>query len=383
MIEERQMDVTVKCLAGCEEVLEQEMLSLGATSTQVGNRVVHAKADMEWVCRANLCLRSALRVIIPFRSFRAKTPEVLYHKCKKVRWEDIFGVDQTFAVDATVHSQYFSHSMYAAYKLKDAIVDQFRLRFDKRPNVDTQNPDYRFHLHIQEEQCTLSLDTSGRSLHLRGYKVRQGEAPLSEVLAASILLISDWEPGMPLLNPMCGSGTFLTEAALIALNRPPQVNTDFGFRRWNDFDPALWDRALEYARDRMVDRDVRIRGFDQDRKVLNAAIMNIDAAGLGEFIHIEKQDFFAWQPNMRDGHVFINPPYDERLKENDIEQMYQQIGDTLKQYYAGNTVWILTGNRAAAKRIGLRTSMKKPLWNGPIECRLLKFEMYRGSKSND
>lgn len=376
-------DITVKCLAGCEEILQEEMIRLGAAETRTGNRVVFAKADMDWVYRANLCLRTAMRILLPFRKFRAKNPEVLYHKCKKVRWEDIFGLDQTFAIDATVHSSLFPHSRYAALKVKDAIVDQFRLRTGERPNVDPRNPDYRFDLHVEEDQCTLSLDTSGKSLHLRGYKVRQGEAPVSEVLAASILILSGWEPGAPLLNPMCGSGTFLTEAALMGLNRPPHMNLDFGFKRWTDYDSGAWSRALEYARDHMHERPLDITGFDRDQKAVHAATMNIDAAGLTGRIRVEKQDFFAWEPEIENGHVLINPPYDERLRENDIEQLYKEIGDTLKQHYAGNTIWIFTGNRAAAKRIGLRTSMKKPLWNGPIECRLLKFDMYRGSKDHD
>jgi putative N6-adenine-specific DNA methylase len=374
------MKVTVKCMAGCEEVLAEEMKAIGATDVTIGNRIVFTNADMEWVYRANLCLRTALRIYIPFKSFRAHTPEILYHKTKKHRWEDLFSLDQTFAVDSTVHSQYFTHSKFASLKVKDAIVDQFRMRFDSRPNVDPENPDYRFHLHIQDDQCTLSLDTSGHSLHLRGYRVRQGEAPMSEVLAASILRLSGWKPEEPLINPMCGSGTFMAEAAFMAENRSPHINQDFGFKNWNDYNPKLWANALEYVEDHVVESPFKISGFDKDRGVLNAAKVNIDAAGYGDKIQLEIQDFLSYDPQITGGHVFINPPYDIRLQESDIEEFYQQMGDSLKKHYAGNQIWIITGNREAAKRIGLRTSMKKQMWNGPIECRLLKFEMYRGSK---
>jgi putative N6-adenine-specific DNA methylase len=374
------INVTIKCLSGCEEILAAEMKQIGADEVTIGNRVVFTEADMEWVYRANLCLRTALRIYIPFKSFRAKNPEVLYHKTKRYRWEDLFSLDQTFAVDATVHSQFFTHSKFASLKVKDAIVDQFRMRLGQRPNVDPANPDYRFHLHIQEDRCTISLDTSGRSLHRRGYRVRQGEAPMSEVLAASILRISGWKPEEPLINPMCGSGTFVTEAALMAENRPPQIDVDFGFKHWSDYNPKLWGKALEYAQDYTKESPFHIIGFDKDRRVLHTARANADAAGYGDKINLEVKDFFKYEPGISDGHVFINPPYDVRLQDADIEVFYERMGNSLKKNYSENTVWMITGNRDASKKIGLRTSMKKQMWNGPIECRLLKFEMYRGSK---
>ena len=374
------MEIIFKTIAGLEKILVNEVKALGGENVEELVRAVSADGDDEFLYRCHLMLRTAIRILIPIRKFRANKPEILYHKIKKIHWADHMNLEDTFAVYCTAHSEFFTHSLFASLKVKDAIVDWWRLKHDDRPNVDTKHPTYTFDLHIQHDNCTLSLDASGRSLHQRGYRLKQGLAPISEVLAAGIIIESGWKPTQPFYNPMCGSGTFLAEAALMACNRSPHINLDFGFMRWKNFDSMKWDRVVRKAKEAEVSPELTIIGGDIDQAMVNISKVNLDIANVLHLVQLKKQDFFKSENEHENSIVIINPPYDERLQESDIEDMYKQIGDTLKTSYTDSTAYIITGNYKGAKKLGLRTSMKKPLWNGPIECRLLKFEIYAGSK---
>ena len=375
------MQIAVKTFAGLESLLAGELKTLGAEEIEVGKRIVNAKASLKVLYRINYECRTALRVLVPIDSFRATHEQRLYNKVKQIDWTQYFQIDQTFAIDAVSNSRHFRHSKYAALKTKDAIVDQFRERFQKRPNVDTYRPDLRIHLHISNDICTISLDSSGESLHKRGYRVDTVDAPLNEVLAAGMVMLSGWKADRPFLDPMCGSGTLLTEAALLAANIPPQrQRRDFGFKKWANFDKTLWEEVKGKAQDNIQDLKVPILGFDQAFRAVKISHQNILGAELSGQITVERKKFEQLEPPPGPGILIMNPPYDERMPLPDVKVFYKMIGDRLKQAYSGYEAWIITSNQDAMKSIGLRTSRRITLFNGPLECKYLKYELYQGSK---
>ena len=293
----------------------------------------------------------------------------------------ILRYDKTFAIDATVHSDYFNHSKYVALKAKDAIVDQFRDNTGDRPNIDTNNPDLRINIHIQQDTCTVSLDSSGHSLHRRGYRKHVGIAPINEVLAAGLLLQSGWYGQCDFLDPMCGSATIPIEAAMIACNIPANINRDFfTFKKWSDWDEQLFETIREALLSKTRECAFSIQGFEVNKKVAELAKENIVAAGLEDFVKIAKQDFFKSEKHTETKlHIFFNPPYDERI-EVETEEFYQEIGNTLKQQYTNTNAWLVTANLEALKSVGLRTSRRIHCYNGALEARLVKYEMYAGSR---
>jgi putative N6-adenine-specific DNA methylase len=322
-------------------------------------------------------------VLIPIHKFTARHTDELYNKVLRINWEEYLDTEMDFRIDATVKSNFFNHSKFAALRTKDAVADYFRQKFDKRPNVNTEDPDLRIHLHINDENCTLSIDSSGESLHKRGYRDKSVKAPMNEVLAAGLILLSDWDKKQTFLDPMCGSGTIAIEAALIALNKPPHLsNRWFGFMRWKNYNPRLWEKVKNQANFEVNTQAPSIKACDMDIQSLKSAKANIRAAKLEEYIDLKKIDFFEDDTIYDNILLIMNPPYDERLEiENDI-RFYKSIGDQLKHRFKNSEAWIFSGNPDALKYVGLKTSKRLHLYNGPLASKFHKFEMYEGSKKS-
>ena len=371
---------------GLEDVLAAELRALGARIEKVGQRAVEFTGNQQLLYEAVLWCRTAMRILRPFAHFYAPDEKALYREVGRVNWAQYIGPGQTFAITAVVNKSSFEHSLFVAQLTKDAIVDQFRARTGARPDVDVRTPDIRLHLHMLENEVVLSLDASGDSLHRRGYRQQTNAAPLNEVLAAGLLLLTGWDGRQPLIDPMCGSGTLLTEAALIAQRIAPGLyhQGKFGFENWPDFDAALWESVrMDAQQMRLEEPQAYLAGSDISAEFIELARQNVEAAGLEDFIRLAVRDVAAAQAPAKEapGIVIMNPPYGERIgEEADMAALYQTIGDTLKTSFQGYDAYLFTGNLAAAKRVGLKTSRRVPLYNGPIECRLLKYELYRGSR---
>lgn len=377
------MKIVATTLFGLEEILASEVEKIGGKNIEQLNRAVSFDGDKRMLYKANLCLRTAMRVLTPIKTVTVRNEHDLYKEIKKITWTKYMDVDMTFSIDATINSDHFNHSKYVALKSKDAIADRFREDLNKRPNVDIDNPDLKINIHIYRDQCTVSLDSSGDSLHKRGYKSSEHPAPLNEVLAAGLILLSGWDKKQPLIDPMCGSGTILTEAALYANNiAPGTFRKKFGFMSWKDFDEELWDDLVGEAITEEVEFGGKIYGFDLSRKYADIAEKNAEEIAMEEFIEIKQCNFFDLRKPEEDGIIIVNPPYDERLKSSDIESFYKEMGDHLKQHFSGYDAWILSGNIDALKNLGLRTSRKIPLKNGPIDCKFHQYQLYKGSLKN-
>lgn len=369
---------TATTLAGLEEVLARELTEIGADEVQMGRRSVYFSGDLKMLYKANYCLRTALRILLPVDSYKIFSADDLYQRGKNFKWEELFGCDQTFAIQSTVFSDLFNNSMFASLKLKDAIVDRFRYKFGERPSVDSKNPDILINLHISNNYCTISLDSTGESLHKRGYRVGQNEAPMSEVLAAGLLQLSDWDRNSELIDPMCGSGTIAIEAAMLANGiYPGRIRKNFAFRNWRNFNPE-WFKQLEQEVEPAGINPVKISASDISRRNIDIAYKNAEAAGVLSFIDFKITDFKALEPTSEKPFLLFNPPYGERMSPNDAN-FYTMIGDRLKQFYANASVWIISTPQCL-KSIGLRPSRKIPILNGSLECSFRKYELYQGSK---
>lgn len=368
-----------KTVQGLEPVLAEELRALGAQNVEEECRCVSFDGDQRLLYLANFRTRTALRILKPLFSFTAEKTDDIYGAALSYDWSTLLDPSKRFAVDSVVNSSYFKHSGFVALRLKDAIVDQQRGTFGRRPYVDSANPDIRIHLHINEKECTVLLDSSGQSLHMRGYRVSQDPAPLNEVLAAGMLLLSEWDPKEPFLDPLCGSGTLLIEAAMIAKGIAPGLyRRHFAFEEWPDYDQALFDEI--YNDDSYEnDDEVLIVGSDISKKAIESAMMNITHAGLSKSIRLSRQSVFEVTPPAPSGVVVTNPPYGERVKMFQIENFYRQLADSFKQRFEDWTVWMLTGNRQAMKSFGLHASKTMTLFNGSIECKFQRFNMYAGS----
>ncbi len=373
--------MVAKTLFGFEELLAKELRNLGAGNVKEGTRSVSFTGDTGFMYKANLCLRTAIKIMKPIQAFSVRNENELYKKVYAMPWEEYLSVDTTFAIDATVHSDNFTHSLYVSQKTKDAIVDKFRDMDGKRPDVDVKFPDVRINIHIHKDHCNVSLDSSGRSLHQRGYRTATNIAPINEVLAAGLLLLSGWDGRSDFMDPMCGSGTFLTEAAMIACNIPANINRkEFAFEKWEDFDEALFDKITEASLKKTREFHHRIVGYDKAPSAVRKAQDNIENANLSDYITVERKNFFQTQKPMDAPlHMVFNPPYGERLN-LDMEDFYASIGDTLKQAYPGTDAWLITSNLEALKFVGLRPSRKIKVFNSHLESRLVKYVMYEGSK---
>lgn len=373
--------MVAKTFFGFEEILAQELKNLGAQNIEQGVRMVSFYGDKGFMYKANLALRTALKILKPIKEFRVFNEDSLYKEVKRIPWKDYLNVNQTFAIDTTVNSDNFNNSLFVALKAKDAIVDQFREQIGKRPSVDKDFPDLRIHLHIQNQICTVSLDTSGDSLHHRGYRTATNIAPINEVLAAGMLLLSGWKGESDFLDPMCGSGTILIEAAMIACNIPANINRkEFAFEKWNDWDNDLFDLICDSLLKKTTDFKFSIKGYDKAPSAVQKALGNIKNANLDDYITVENANFFDTKKQSEAPlHLLFNPPYGERLN-IELEHFYNKIGDTLKQHYPNAQAWFITGNLEALKYVGLKPSRKIKLFNGKLESRLVKYELYQGSR---
>lgn len=370
-----------KTLYGFEPLLAKELRNLGAIDVKEGVRNVTFKGDTGFLYKANLCLRTALKVLKPIKEFKVFNEKQLYRELFLLDWPSFFDVDKTFAFDTTMHTEVFNNSMFVSQRAKDALVDKFREVTQKRPSVDSQNAEVRINIHIYENTCTVSLDSSGASLHQRGYKIATNIAPINEVLAAGLLIKSGWDGLTDLLDPMCGSGTFLIEAAMIACNIPVNINREsYAFKNWMDYDEELHHLIVDSSLNKVREFKHKIIGYDKAPSAIRKAQENVDNANLSEYISIERKDFFRTEkPTENKLHLVCNPPYGERLNV-DVPTFYGKIGDTLKQSYPGTDAWIITSNLEALKSVGLRPSKKIKVFNGKLEARWLKYEMYEGSK---
>ena len=375
------MQLLAKTLHGFEETLAEELRQLGATKIEERKRAVAFEGDLKLMYRANLELRTAIRVLMPIANFKARNEDEFYDKIKAIDWEQYMTIKQTLAVDAVTASKTFNHSKYIALKTKDAIVDQFREKYKKRPNVRVYNPHLGVYIYIHDEQVNVSIDSTGESLHRRGYRVASVDAPINEVLGAGMILLSGWDKKGLLMDPMCGSGTLLIEAAMYAHNIPPnQLRTHFAFMNWKEYDEEMWGNVKQLAKDHMVEHTDPIMGWDKNLGCVRKTEQNIEAAGLTGKIEVKRKRFERLEPPEGPGMLIMNPPYDERLEEDNIEEFYEIIGDTLKKKYSGYNAWLISSNMEAIKSIGLRTSRKITLFNGKLECKFVKYEMYQGSK---
>ncbi len=366
---------------GLEDVLVNELLKLGAKNIEPFKRGVAFTGDKGFMYKANLCLRTALKVLVPLFSFHADNEHELYDNIKKFEWEKLLDADDTIAINATVNSEIFNHSLYVSQKTKDAICDRFVDKFSVRPDVDLDKPTIRIYVHIFKNFVNVSLDSSGDSLFKRGYRVDIDTAPMKEVLAAGMVLLSNWQPHLPLIDGMCGSGTLGIEAALFANNIPPGVfREEFGFMKWRDYDKELWDTIYTSSINRIKDDMPNIISSDIEIVPLEMAKRNGAVAKVDDVIQYEHISFFDLMPTKPHGTILLNPPYDERIKMEDTNAFYKQIGDKLKKDFGGWTCWIITSNMEAMKCIGLHPSKKMTLFNASLECKLLKYEMYSGSK---
>ena len=374
----QQSELIATTFQGLEEVLAQELTELGADNIEIGRRMVSFTGDKEMMYRANFCLRTAIRILKPIKHFTAQNADEVYDAVKSIEWTDFLNNTDSFAVDAVVFSETFRHSKFVAYKVKDAIVDYFRERTGNRPSVRINNPDLAINIHIAENQCTLSLDSSGESLHRRGYRQEQVEAPLNEVLAAGMILMTGWRGECDLIDPMCGSGTIPIEAALIARNIAPGVfRKEFGFEKWKDFDQELFDNIYN---DDSKEREFthKIYGYDNNPKANEIATHNVKAAGVSKDVVLRIQPFQQFEQPTEKSIIITNPPYGERISANDLLGLYQMIGERLKHAFVGNDAWILSYRDECFDQIGLKPSVKVPLFNGALECQFRKYQIFDG-----
>ena len=375
---ETEFELIAKTFQGLEEVLAKELTELGANNVQTGHRMVSFTGDKEMMYRANFALRTAIRILKPIKHFKADSADQVYNAVKAIDWTQYLNNETSFAVDSVVFSKEFRHSKFVAYKVKDAIVDFFRETTGTRPNISVTNPDLQLNIHIAENDCTLSLDSSGESLHRRGYRQESVEAPLNEVLAAGMILLTGWHGECDLIDPMCGSGTIPIEAALIARGIAPGVfRKVYAFEKWQDFDKELLDRIYN---DESQEHEFnhKIYGYDINRNAVDIATRNVKAAGLSKEIEIKQQDFHQFTQPAEKSIIITNPPYGERISAPDLLGLYRTIGERLKHQFLDNDAWILSYREECFDQIGLKPSFKIPLFNGSLECEFRKYQIFSG-----
>ena len=374
--------MTAQTLHGLEPVLMHEIQALGGRDIKRHKRAVSFLGDLGTMYKMNLNLRTALRILVPFHTFNARNNDDLYHRSRKYPWEDIIPVDGTFSLGVKVNSRFFDHSQYAMQRVKDGIADRFRHKEGRRPSVDKETPDVRIHIYINKHEVLLSLDSSGESLHKRGYRSLMNRAPINEALAAGMVLLTGWDGAVPFVDPMCGSGTILIEAAMIGARIPPGYFRDqFGFERWSHFDEELWEKLYDKAMGRVTGDVAEIIGGELSRNVHRKARSNVKDANMEELIEVRHSAFDKLQrPEGERGTMIINPPYGERMDKDDLHELYKMIGDTLKANWQGYDAWVITSNLDAARSIKLTPRPKYQLFNGALDCRFMRYEIYSGSR---
>ena len=371
--------IIAKTFQGLEEVLAKELINLGANNVEIGRRMVAFTGDKEMLYKANFCTRTAVKVLKPIKEFKAKDADEVYEEAKKIDWEKYMDVKSTFLVDSVIFSENFRHSKFVAYRVKDAIADYWREKSGgDRPNVVISNPDLRIHVHIAEDEVTIALDSSGESLHQRGYKTATVQGPLNEVLAAGLIMLTGWDGECDLIDPFCGSGTILIEAALIAQNVYPGVfRKEYAFEKWKDFDADLFDRIYnDDSQEREFDH--KIYGYDINRQVVQIATNNVLNAGVKDIVSVEQRDFYEFEQPLDKAIMITNPPYGDRITTDDIFDLYETIGKNLKRNFVGNDAWIISHHEELFDKIGFRPSTKYALFNGSLECEFRKYQIFDG-----
>ncbi len=372
-----------KSPAGLEEVLADELSNLGATKIEILKRAVSFEGDKKLMYKANYHCRTALRILMPINQFTFQNEKEFYNRIYELPWEEYLEPDQTLSIDSTIGSSIFTHSHFVSQRAKDAIADRFRERTGVRPSVDLENPDLRINMHIYRDTVNVSLDSSGASLHKRGYHTVNAEAPLSEVLAAGMIMLTGWHGETNFIDWMCGSGTLLIEAAMIAMNLPAgQFREEYGFMKWKDFSPQLWKQVKEDALNNQRDLEIEIRGSDISQRNLIAAESNIRNAYFHKDIQLRVADFRDIKPPEGAGILISNPPYGERIEVDDLYELYRDMGNALKRNFEGYKAWLISSDFHAIKLVGLRPMAKKMLWNGQLECRFVGFDLFHGSKKD-
>jgi putative N6-adenine-specific DNA methylase len=381
-MKEQTFEMVAKTLYGLEELLAEELINLGANDVQIGRRMVSFTGDKEILYKANFHCRTALRILKPIYSFKAKDADTVYLKAKEVPWDEYLSPDTTFSIDPVIHSEDFNHSKFVAYKTKDAIADYFMEKHGKRPSVRVNNPDIYINIHISHNDCTLSIDSSGESLHKRGYRIEQTDAPLNEVLAAGMILKTGWKGGSHFVDPMCGSGTLLIEAAMIALNIAPGVHRQsYAFEKWVDFDRELFERIYN---DDSGEREFTFKcyGSDVSPIAIAAAKKNIQNAGLSKYIELKVIPLQQYADAPRPGIMVTNPPYGERISTHDLMGLYSMIGERMKHVFTGYDVWILSYKDECFQQIALHPQERYKLMNGSLECEYRRYEMFEGKNKD-
>lgn len=374
----QEFELIAKTFQGLEEVLAQELTELGANNVAIGRRMVSFTGDKAMMYRANFCLRTAVRILMPIKHFMAKDADQVYDAVRGIDWSKYLDTTTSFAVDSVVYSTEFRHSKFVAYKVKDAIVDYFRDTTGERPNIRITNPDIKLNIHISDEDCTLSLDSSGESLHLRGYRTGSVEAPINEVLAAGLIKLTGWNADCDFIDPFCGSGTFLIEAALMARNIYPGVfRKEFGFEKWKDFDSELLD---EIYNDDSQEREFshKIYGYDINMPAIEIAAQNVKSAGVADVVTLKQQDFRNFKKPAEKALMVTNPPYGQRLTPPDLLSLYQAIGKVLKNEFTDNEAWVISSKQELFENIGLRPSFKIQIFNGSLDCDFRKYQLFEG-----
>ncbi|MBW6502394.1 MAG: class I SAM-dependent RNA methyltransferase [Bacteroidales bacterium] len=375
------MKLIAKTLYGLEPVLAKELIAIGSKDVREVNRAVTFTGDLKLLCKANYCLRTALSILVAVSEFRIRSSKDLYNNCLKIDWDKYLDSNSTFSVVPVVKSDLFTHTGYAGLLIKDAVADWFRSRTGKRPSVNSTDPDILINLHLSHDKATISLDSSVVPLYKRGYRVEQSVAPLNEVLAAGMIMLSGWDGRTPLIDPMCGSGTIPIEAGLMACRVPPgKSRSFFGFQRWKDYDDNLFTAMKEEIDSEIAMSPVKIAGSDISGDAVAQAGKNVHKAGLDEVVKIEIADFKDLLPDNGEGLIFINPPYGRRIQPAAITELYSMIGAKLKHSYAGKSAFIITSDKEYLMHVGLRPREKKILYNGALECIFAKYELYQGTK---
>lgn len=374
------LQIQIKTFFGLEPLLAEEVKKLGGRNVEIKNRAVNCEGDLGFLYKINYACRTAVKILVPIKSFKAFDERRFYDRLFDIPWDDYMSINQSFAIDATINSERFSHSQFMTLKMKDAIVDYFKFKYQERPSVDSKNPDIKFHLHIDRELVSISMDSSGDPLFKRGYRQMQTEAPINEVLASAMLQIAGWDGKGNFLDPMCGSGTLLIEAAMIAMDLPAQIfRKKFAFQNWKNYDEELFRTIKEFRINRVKEFNGKIVGYDIDQRALNVARTNIEFAEMEDVIEVRKENFFDSKKELFPLLIVFNPPYDERIA-IETEDFYKKIGDTFKQGYPNTLAWLITSDLEASKKIGLRPSRRVKLFNGKLETRFLQYEMYEGTK---
>lgn len=376
----KEYKLIAKTFFGLEEVLANEIKNIGGRNVNIGGRAVYYDGDLEIIYKSNYYLRTAIRILKEIETFQFNSIDQFYLKCKMVNWTNYLDLNQNFVVNSSViNSRLFSNSMFASLKVKDAVADFFRDKFGKRPNVDTQNPDININVHVHQNSCTLSIDSSGESLHKRGYRVKQGDAPLNEVLAAGMIQMSGWDGTTDFLDPMCGSGTLAIEAAMLAQNIPAgKFRKLYSFENWSDFDQLLLEKVKHTFEKKLFEK--KIYASDISKSNLLNAQTNARRALVFNKIVFQESDFKDLNIPLNSGTIIINPPYGERLNEYNLENLYSMIGERLKHQYPGNSAWILTSSLDSIRFIGLRPTTKTDLFNGALKCKYNNYKLFAGKR---